>query len=73
MKYEVKVAIATSDNHDYLVHEKTSDQYIKGFKTKEDAKKLMRHLNMGGGFDGWTPEFILKKVVNISNFKEENV
>ena len=73
MKYEIIVAIATSDNHDYIVHEKTSNQFIERFKTKNEAKKLLKHFNMGGGFDGWTPEFILKKVVNISNFKEENV
>jgi hypothetical protein len=21
----------------------------------------MRHLNLGGGFDGWTPPFLVKK------------
>ena len=25
----------------------------------EDAKKLCRNLNLGGGFDGWTPAFFV--------------
>lgn len=33
--------------------------WIKRFMTKEDAKKFSRHLNLGGGFDGWTPVFFL--------------
>lgn len=36
--------------------------WIKRFMTKEDAKKFSRHLNLGGGFDGWTPDFFRVKV-----------
>lgn len=25
-----------------------------------EAKKVMRHLNLGGGFDGQTPDFFMK-------------
>lgn len=32
---------------------------IKTFTNKEDAKKFSRFLNLGGGFDGWTPSFFL--------------
>jgi hypothetical protein len=32
------------------------------FKEKEEAKSLMRFLNLGGAFDGWTPGFILKNI-----------
>lgn len=32
---------------------------IKSFMVKEEAKKFSRHLNLGGGFDGWTPVFFL--------------
>lgn len=30
---------------------------IKSFATKDEAKAFSRHLNLGGGFDGWTPDF----------------
>ena len=28
----------------------------------DQAKQMCRHLNMGGGFDGWTPQFFLAKI-----------
>jgi hypothetical protein len=37
-----------------------SEEYtIKTFSDKEDARKMSRTLNLGGGFDGWTPSFFL--------------
>jgi hypothetical protein len=30
---------------------------IKSSLKKEEAKSLLRHLNLGGGFDGYTPTF----------------
>lgn len=36
--------------------------WIKRFMTKDDAKRFSRHLNLGGGFDGWTPDFFRVKV-----------
>lgn len=35
--------------------------FIKRFMYKEEAKTFSRHLNLGGGFDGWTPDFFLNK------------
>lgn len=32
---------------------------IRTFKIKDEAKTFSRHLNLGGGFDGWTPDFFL--------------
>jgi hypothetical protein len=32
----------------------------------EDAKKLCRNLNLGGGFDAWTPAFFLQKAQAIT-------
>lgn len=26
-------------------------------------RNIQRHLNFGGGFDGWTPEFFLNRLV----------
>lgn len=41
--------------------ETKEDVVIKSFKTKEEAKIFSRHLNLGGGFDGWTPDFFLSR------------
>lgn len=38
---------------------------IKSFEFEDDAKKLSRHLNLGGGFDGWTPDFFNLKYQNV--------
>jgi len=45
----------------YNVIETTTNQIIKTFETQKSAKEYMRHLNLGGAFDGWTPSFMLKK------------
>ena len=49
----------------YNVLETTTDQVIKSFPGDKflEARAFMRHLNLGGGFDSWTPTFFLKKVV----------
>ena len=36
--------------------------WIKRFMDKTEAKSFSRHLNLGGGFDGWTPDFIRVQV-----------
>jgi len=46
----------------FTVVETATDHIIKTYKTLKEAKSFMRYLNLGGGFDGFTPEFILKKV-----------
>ena len=45
----------------YDVVETATDQVIYSSNEK-DARMFMRHLNLGGGFDGWTPSFLLKKI-----------
>jgi len=44
------------------VVETKTEQVIKTFNDRNEAKKFMRHLNLGGGFDSWTPSFILKNI-----------
>jgi hypothetical protein len=48
----------------YDVLEETTNQVIKSFPGDEflNARKFMRHLNLGGGFDGFTPTFFLKSI-----------
>lgn len=40
--------------------ETTTDQIVKSFSDNQEARKLLRHLNLGGGFEGWTPTFFLQ-------------
>ena len=35
---------------------------IKSFSDRQEAKVLMRRLNGGSGFNGWTPNFFLREV-----------
>jgi hypothetical protein len=43
----------------YTVVETATNHNIKTFSLARDAKAFMRHLNLGGGFDSWTPQFFL--------------
>lgn len=50
------------DNGVHQVLETATEQIIKDFSDKTECRKFMRHLNLGGGFDGNTPSFFLKKI-----------
>lgn len=54
--------VLTKDKRKYTVLETQTLQKIVVFKTKTQANGLMTHLNLGGGFDGFTPAFVLRKV-----------
>jgi hypothetical protein len=43
----------------FVVEEKETNQIIETFDEYSEAKKYMKFLNLGGGFDGFTPSFIL--------------
>ena len=60
------------DEKVYDVMETTTDQVIKSFPGDKflEARSFMRHLNLGGSFDGWTPSFFLKKIL-VSSKKPE--
>ena len=48
------------DHFGYNVIETGTDQIMKVCESHDEAKKLMKHLNLGGGFDGFTPNFFTK-------------
>lgn len=53
------------EDHNHIVYETYNNIKLKTFKGHDSearAKELARHLNLGGGFDGYTPDF----------FKENN-
>ena len=60
MKYKIVEA-----NGMWNVVEQSTDHVIVSFKDKDkdQAKKIMRNLNFGAVFDGWTPAFFLKSFV----------
>lgn len=62
MQYQVIEEITQDTNiNAFHVVETASGRSIKQFPVKTDAVKLLRFLNLGGGFDGWTPDFFLNK------------
>ena len=52
-------------NSDYIwcVMENKTEQLIKAFEFEEDALDYANFLESGGGFDGFTPTFVLREVV----------
>ena len=54
----------------YDILEETTNQVIKSFPGDKfsEARAFMRHLNLGGGFDGWTPSFLVKNISNTIKF-----
>jgi hypothetical protein len=49
--------------HKWAVVETQTDLIIEYCLTREAARKLTRNLNLGAGFDGWTPGFITSKEI----------
>ena len=50
------------NNGQYDIVETKTDHVINTFKTETEARVVSRMYNLGGGFAGWTPKFILNKV-----------
>lgn len=52
----------------YEVVETGSRLVIRSGMRQDEAKAICRHLNFGGGFDGWTPEFFLQPLkINVED------
>ena len=61
------------EKHNYFwIEETLTKQLIKKVVGFKEAKQTMRYLNLGGGFDGWTPAFMLKKI-DVFNKKDVDV
>lgn len=48
----------------YNVIETTTNSVICNCKNYAKAKEKMKFFNLGGGFDSWTPAFILKSTTS---------
>lgn len=45
----------------FVIEETATKQILpKKFKTKEEANQWRKKLNLGGGFDGFSPNFFIK-------------
>lgn len=62
MSYYVKKTEASFD-----IVEKESDFVLKTTDDESIAKKLCRSLNLGAGFNGYTPQFFCYQYPKVSN------
>jgi len=61
------------NDNQWTVYEIQSDQEIAHFDVNEEAIEYATFLNMGGAFDGYTPQFIFNETeepaYNIESFE----
>lgn len=57
----VNYKIQKSENGMHEIVETQTGNIVGGNLDAQQAKVSCRHLNFGGGFDGWTPTFFLVK------------
>ena len=74
MNYKIVEALLLPEDSEkncpvYKVVETKTQQIIETFSEHKKAKELLRHLNLGGGFDGFTPSFLLQNVSSYINKK----
>jgi hypothetical protein len=65
--------VPAPDKSKYSVFETATEQNIKTFANFADARKFMRSLNLGNGFDGWTPTFLLQDFSTYINKPSKNM
>lgn len=64
MNYTVNPVMTEDNDFVWCVIEENTDQIIKVFSFEDDASSYCSFLNDGGGFDGFTPQFVLQEVVS---------
>jgi hypothetical protein len=70
MNYKV---IKNESTNLYDIFETATEQVIMSFDKLTDARKSVRHFNLGGSFDGWTPNFFLKKIIIPKSKKNKRI
>lgn len=55
----------------WCVMEQPTAQLIEAYLFKDDALEYANFLERGGGFDGWTPSFILQEVAVPKDLNQE--
>lgn len=54
--------IFVDDEFRWCIYEQKTEHVVASFFFQDDALDYMEFLEDGGAFDGWTPEFIIRKV-----------
>lgn len=60
VKYRYDLISQNEDNFSWIVIEEETGYVVGFFPFEEEAIEKMKFLTNGGGFDGFTPEFILR-------------
>lgn len=55
----------------WCVMERATNEMIEAYLFKDDAFEYASFLESGGGFDGWTPTFILQEVAVSKDMNQE--
>lgn len=70
-EYEVQVVDLDGNGDVYFVYETATDQYIDWSLVKDIMIERAKFLNSGGGFAGWTPEFMLVETPTTTDINED--
>jgi hypothetical protein len=49
-------------NGKYIIEETETGLEVQKYKEQKAARETLRNLNMGGGFDGFSPTFFTKSI-----------
>lgn len=58
---------------EFAVIENRTGHVIRKYSSHPEAKKMMKHLNLGGGFDGFSPNFLFNDPKTLLNSISENM
>lgn len=61
MNYKIVPLDQAKNYIKFAVVENQTKYVIEYFVKREDARQFARKLNLGAGFDGWSPSFIATK------------
>lgn len=50
----------------WSIYEVATEQVIQSFRDEKKAKEIYRGLKRGKGFQGWTPMFFAREVLNVN-------
>lgn len=50
----------------FSIRERTTDNIIWSTNDWNEARQMVRHFKQGGGFNGWTPQFMTIKTADLS-------
>lgn len=57
MSYKVE----KDENDNYSIVENETERIVDTSKSEKKARNVCRNLNLGAGFQGWTPDFFCSK------------